>query len=204
MSADSPATATQRPLILASTSRYRAELLSRLHLEFTQLAPDCDETPLVGESPAELVVRLAEAKARSLLGQPSSSDAVIIGSDQVADLDGEILGKPGDTANATRQLTQMSAQSVVFRTGLCVLDGATGASNTEIVNVTAVFRKLDLAEIERYLSAEKPFDCAASFRSEGLGIALLESLQSDDPSAVIGLPLLRLAVLLRDHRFLLP
>jgi len=188
-------------LILASTSRYRAELLGRLRLNFEQLSPDCDESPLPAESPEALVRRLSETKARSVLDQISAQSAtqsvVVIGSDQVADCNGEVLGKPHTPERAKEQLSLMSGQSVVFRTGLCVATSARSVTSVDVVNVTARFRKLGSDEIERYVSAEKPLDCAGSFRSEALGITLLSALEGDDPNALIGLPLIRLAERLR-------
>lgn len=191
-------------LILASTSPYRAQLLGRLQLQFEQLSPDCDETALPAESPEALVRRLSEIKARSVLdelvGKSATSAAtplVVIGSDQVADCNGKVLGKPHTVERAHEQLSLMSGQDVVFRTGLCVATSGKSAITVDVVNVTARFRELGRDEIERYVSAEKPLDCAGSFRSEALGIALLSALEGDDPNALIGLPLIQLAKRLR-------
>jgi len=193
-------------LILASTSRYRAELLGRLRLDFEQLSPDCDETPLPAESPDALVRRLSRIKAMSILDQLADGSAsepiVVIGSDQVADCNGQVLGKPHTGERAVEQLSLMSGQDVVFRTGLCIAtapaNSAQAAMTVDVVNVTARFRKLGGDEIKRYVDVEKPLDCAGSFRSEALGISLLSALEGDDPNALIGLPLIRLASRLRD------
>ncbi len=187
--------AAQPRLILGSTSRYRRELLSRLRLPFDVVAPDVDESPLPGESPADLACRLALAKARAVAAQ--HPDAVVIGSDQVADLLGRPLGKPGDHARATAQLREMRGQTVVFQTAVSVLHAARSFEQTALAAVQVRFRALDDAEIEAYLQAEQPYDCAGSAKSEGLGIALLESIHSDDPTALIGLPLIRTCTLLR-------
>ena len=187
--------AAQPRLILGSTSRYRRELLSRLRLPFDVVAPDVDESPLPGESPADLACRLALAKARAVAAQ--HPDAVVIGSDQVADLLGRPLGKPGDHARATAQLREMRGQTVVFQTAVSVLHAARSFEQTALAAVQVRFRALDDAEIEAYLQAEQPYDCAGSAKSEGLGIALLESIHSDDPTALIGLPLIRTCALLR-------
>lgn len=183
-------------LILASTSPFRRELLGRLGLPFDTVAPDVDETATESESPEQLVVRLAEAKARAAAGQ--HGDAVIIGSDQVACLDGKILGKPGNRQNAIEQLQQSSGRSVDFFTGLCVLDGTSGEARTVCEPYRVWFRSLTIAEIARYVDRESPFNCAGSFKSEGLGIALFERLEGDDPNALIGLPLIRLIDMLRS------
>ena len=196
-------------LILASTSRYRAELLGRLQLPFEQLAPDCDETPLPAETPEALVRRLSEIKAISVLDQlaeassqtdESAAQIVVIGSDQVADCAGRVLGKPHTAERAHEQLSLMSGQDVVFRTGLCVATSQSSvksATTVDVVNVTARFRELGSDEIERYVSREKPLDCAGSFRSEARGISLLSALDGNDPNALIGLPLIQLAARLR-------
>ena len=178
------------PLILASTSPYRRALLERLGLPFSTAAPDVDERRHPGESPSELVQRLAEAKARAVaLNHP---DALIIGSDQVACLDDAILGKPGDHATAIAQLERASGRCVLFQTGLCVLDARSGQAQTLVEPFRVHFRLLSRARIEGYLERERPYDCAGSFKSEGLGIALFERLEGDDPAALIGLPLIRL------------
>jgi septum formation protein len=183
-------------LILASTSRYRRELLTRLHLPFEVLAPGVDETPLPAETPAALARRLALAKARAVgAGRP---EAVVIGSDQVADLDGVPIGKPGTHARAVEQLHAMSGRSVVFQTAVAVVRVATGFTAGVLVPVTVRFRVLSDAEIEHYLRAEAPYDCAGSARCESLGIALLDAIESDDPTALVGLPLIRTSALLRQ------
>ena len=183
-------------LILASTSPYRRELLERLRLPFEVQAPDADETPAPGESPAELASRLALAKAASV-GR-LAPDAVIIGSDQVATLDGrEPIGKPGNAARARLQLRAASGQLMRFHTAFAVLaPGRAPIAETVLIDVR--FRVLSDAEIDRYLELDQPFDCAGSARSEGLGIALLESMTTDDPTALIGLPLIRVAAALRS------
>jgi len=183
-------------LILASTSRYRRELLSRLHLLFEVQAPDVDETPAPSEQPAALARRLATDKARVISTQ--APDAVVIGSDQVADLDGICIGKPGNHARATAQLKSMSGRSVVFHTAVAVLAGARGYARTEVVSVNVRFRTLTDAEIEHYLHIEQPYDCAGSAKCETLGIALLAAIESDDPTALVGLPLIRTCELLRE------
>ena len=183
-------------LILASTSRYRRELLSRLHLPFDVRAPDVDETPAPSEQPAALARRLASAKAQVISTQ--APDAVVIGSDQVADLDGICIGKPGNHARATAQLKSMSGRSVVFHTAVAVLAGARGYARTEVVSVNVRFRTLTDAEIEHYLHIEQPYDCAGSAKCETLGIALLAAIESDDPTALVGLPLIRTCELLRE------
>jgi septum formation protein len=184
------------PLILGSTSRYRRELLNRLRLPFDVLAPDVDETPRAGERPADLAVRLATAKAREVAQR--RPDAVVIGSDQVADLEGEPIGKPGTHERAVAQLTRMSGRTVVFQTAVCVVRLGIGFERTELAPVKVRFRELTPAEIERYLRAEAPYDCAGSAKSEGLGIALLAAIDSDDPTALVGLPLIRTCELLRQ------
>lgn len=191
-----------RLLILGSTSRYRRELLQRLDLPFEVVAPEVDETPLPGESPRELAWRLARAKAWAVARQ--HPQAVVIGSDQVADLAGEPLGKPGSHERAVAQLRRMRGQTVVFQTALAVVCEATGFESVDIAPVQVVFRDLSDAEIERYLRAEQPYDCAGSARSEGLGIALLERIDSDDPTALIGLPLIRTCRMLRSAGMTLP
>jgi len=194
----SPAAATKplpRPLILGSTSRYRRELLERLHLPFEVQAPQVDETPLPGESPETLARRLALAKARAVAAR--HPQAVVIGSDQVADLAGEPLGKPGTHARAVEQLQRMRGRTVIFQTALSVVCQASGFEMSDLAAVQVRFRALTDAEIETYLRLEEPYDCAGSAKSEGLGIALLESIDNDDPTALVGLPLIRTARLLR-------
>lgn len=183
------------PLILGSTSRYRRELLARLRLPFDVLAPHVDETPLPGERPADLAVRLALAKARNVAQR--APDAVVIGSDQVADLDGEPIGKPGSHERAVAQLTRMSGRTVVFQTAVCVVRIGIGFEQAELAPVKVSFRDLSPSEIERYLRLEQPYDCAGSAKSETLGIALLSAIDSDDPTALVGLPLIRTCRLLR-------
>ncbi|MEX2575276.1 MAG: Maf family nucleotide pyrophosphatase [Halofilum sp. (in: g-proteobacteria)] len=189
-------------LILASTSPYRRQLLERLRLPFEAVAPDCDERPLPNERSAHLVERLAETKARSVA--VGVGDAWVIGSDQVALLDEHVLGKPGDHARAVEQLQACSGRSVVFRTGLSLVSAADGSAVTEHVDYEVAFRNLTDDEIERYLAAEQPYDCAGSIRSEGYGITLFERMAGDDPNALIGLPLIRVAALLRGAGFTLP
>ena len=184
-----------RPLILGSTSRYRHELLSRLRWPFEVVAPEVDETPLAGEAPKDLATRLALAKARAVAAQ--FPQALVIGSDQVADLQGQPLGKPGTHERARAQLRQMSGQTVVFQTALAVVCQASGFEQVDLAPVQVQFRDLSDAEIEHYLLTEQPYDCAGSAKSEGLGIALLERIDNDDPTALIGLPLIRTCRLLR-------
>lgn len=192
----SPSETLARPVVLGSTSRYRRELMERLRLPFSVSAPDVDETPAPGESPRNLALRLALAKAKAVATQ--HPEAVVIGSDQVADLAGQPLGKPGEHARAVQQLRQMRGKTVVFQTALAVVCLATGFEQVDLAEVRVVFRDLSDDEIEAYLQAEKPYDCAGSAKSEGLGIALLESIDNDDPTALIGLPLIRTARLLRQ------
>ena len=184
-----------RTVVLGSTSRYRRELLSRLNLPFEVAAPEVDETPQPGEAPRDLALRLALAKARAVAAR--HPEAVVIGSDQVADLAGQPLGKPGEHARAVQQLRQMRGQTVVFQTALAVVCLATGFEQVDLAPVCVRFRDLTDEEIENYLQAEKPYDCAGSAKSEGLGIALLESIENDDPTALVGLPLIRTARMLR-------
>lgn len=186
---------TRPPLILASTSRYRRELLARLRLPFEVQAPEVDETPRPGEAPAPLALRLALAKAQAIARLHPT--AVVIGSDQVADLDGVPIGKPGNHQRATEQLRSMRGRRVVFQTAVSVVRAASGFAETSLAPVTVHFRALSDAEIEFYLRAEQPYDCAGSAKCETLGITLLESIESDDPTALIGLPLIRTGSLLR-------
>jgi septum formation protein len=186
---------SERRLILGSTSRYRRDLMERLRLPFDVVSPEVDETPVHGEAPAALATRLALAKARAVAARHPS--AVVIGSDQVADLHGEPLGKPGDHARAVTQLRRMRGQTVVFQTAVAVVCLQTGFAEGALAAVRVVFRGLSDAEIESYLRAEQPYDCAGSAKSEGLGIALLDAIDSDDPTALIGLPLIRTCRLLR-------
>lgn len=187
---------TPPPLILGSTSRYRRELLQRLRLPFDTVAPQVDETPLPGEAPAALALRLALAKAQAVAAL--HPQAVVIGSDQVADLDGSPIGKPGTHARATEQLQRMRGREVVFQTAVAVVRADTGFARALLAPVRVRFRELSDAEIERYLRLEEPYDCAGSAKSETLGIALLSAIESDDPTALVGLPLIRTCALLRE------
>ena len=192
----------QRPLVLGSTSRYRRELLQRLNVAFDVAAPDVDETPQHDEAPRALALRLALAKARAVAQQ--HPDAVVIGSDQVADLAGAPLGKPGNHERAVQQLRQMRGETVVFQTAVAVVCAATGFEQADLAAVQVQFRALSDDEIERYLRAEQPYDCAGSAKSEGLRIALLDAIHSDDPTALIGLPLIRTCRMLRAAGLVLP
>jgi septum formation protein len=183
-----------KPLILASSSIYRQQLLQRLRLPFTAVSPDIDETPLSGESPPRTALRLAEQKARALSAR--FADALIIGSDQVAVLNGQAIGKPGNHPNAVKQLTAASGNTVFFHTALCLLDSGANEMQSNIVSIEVKFRVLSPAQIERYLLVETPYDCAGSAKSEGLGIALIEYIRGDDPNALVGLPLIELTTML--------
>ena len=183
-----------RRLILASTSPFRRELLTRLQLPFAVQAPDADETRQSGEPAATLTARLAEMKARAVAR--GATAALVIGSDQAAELDGEVIGKPGDHLRATAQLRRASGRTVTFFTGLCLLDSANGQCQVAIEPFRVVFRTLTAEMIEGYLRREQPYNCAGSFKSEGLGIALFERLEGDDPTSLIGLPLIRLTRML--------
>lgn len=197
--------AQARPeLILASTSRYRRELLARLVADFRTVAPDVDETPHDGESPADLAARLARAKAQAVAAR--APGALVIGSDQVAALDGCVIGKSGSRERAVDQLSACPGREVVFHTAVSLVDARTSpAAATDAADMTrVVFRALTNAEIERYVDREQPFDCAGSFKAEGLGIALFERIETTDPTALIGLPLIALADLLRRAGFTLP
>ncbi len=178
-----------RPLILASSSVYRHQLLERLCHPFCVITSDVDETPLPNETPAAMACRLALAKALSVAA--THPEAVVIGSDQVADLDGQALGKPGSYATAVAQLQAMRGKTVVFQTAVAVVCVDSGFQQTELAQVKVQFRTLSDVQIDTYLAAEAPYDCAGSAKSEGLGIALLESILNDDPTALIGLPLIR-------------
>jgi len=193
---NSPMPRTTPRLILGSTSPYRRELLARLRLPFEVQAPQVDETPQPGETPASLALRLALAKARAVAA--AQPDAVVIGSDQVADLDGQPVGKPGNHERATAQLQAMSGRRIVFQTAVAVVRPATGYERVLLAPVGVRFRRLGEAEIERYLRAEQPYDCAGSAKCETLGIALLDAIESDDPTALVGLPLIRTCTLLRE------
>ncbi len=176
-------------LVLASTSPFRQDLLKKLGLPFTQAAPLCDETPLPGETPAELVTRLAAEKARSC---PASDTALVIGSDQVCVINGQIVGKPLTKENAIRQLQAASGQTITFYTGIALYNKATKVLDVQIEPFDVHFRQLTSAQIENYVEREQPLNCAGSFKSEGLGIALFERLEGRDPNCLIGLPLIRL------------
>lgn len=184
-----------RKLVLGSTSVYRRELLARLRLPFIVAAPDVDETPLPGEAPAALARRLALAKARAVAYM--HPDCIVIGSDQVADLHGQPLGKPGTHDRAVAQLQAMRGQTVIFQTAVAVVCKASGFVQEDLAPVRVQFRDLGDAEIEQYLRAETPYDCAGSAKSEGLGISLLEAIDNDDPTALVGLPLIRTCRMLR-------
>jgi septum formation protein len=185
-----------RPLVLGSTSRYRRELLQRLNVPFDVVAPEVDETPHPGESPTRLAQRLALAKAQAVADR--FPQAVVIGSDQVADLNGQPLGKPMQHDRAVAQLRAMSGQVVVFQTALAVVCRATGFEGQDLARVKVSFRNLSEEAIETYLRMEQPYDCAGSAKSEGLGIALLQAIDNDDPTALVGLPLIRTCQLLRQ------
>lgn len=191
----SSAPTKSRPLILGSTSRYRRELLERLHIPFDIASPDVDETPSPGETPRALAERLALAKAQAVARQ--FPQAVVIGSDQVADLNGMPLGKPGTHERAVAQLRQMRGQMVIFQTAVAVVCIESGFEQSGIAAVKVTFRDLTDDEIENYLRTEQPYDCAGSARSEGLGIALLSSIESDDPTSLVGLPLIRTCNMIR-------
>ena len=187
-------------LILASTSPYRRELLQRLRLPFTTARPETDETPLPGELPQALVVRLAQAKAAAIVAQQPG--AWVIGSDQTAEADDLPLGKPGNRAGAITQLTTLSGREVSFHTAVCLQQDDRTLS---VLDTTTVrFRNLSAEEIQRYVDAEEPFDCAGSFKAEGLGIGLFEAIDSHDPTALIGLPLIALSRLLREAGYCVP
>lgn len=187
---------TRPRLILASTSRYRRELLERLRLPFDVVAPQVDEAARAGETPAALAERLAHAKAAAVAAR--HPEAVVIGSDQVAELDGAAIGKPGSHARAVEQLRAMRGRAVVFHTAVTVMRAAGGFERSVRVPVTVRVRRLDDAEIEHYLRTEQPYDCAGSAKCETLGIALLDAIESDDPTALVGLPLIRTSAMLRE------
>jgi len=189
-------------LVLASTSRYRRALLDRLQLAYTTADPGIDETACAGESPEAMAERLARAKALAVAD--GHRDAIIIGCDQVAVASGKIIGKPGNHDNAVRQLSELSGHDATFYTALCVHDAKSGRSAVRVVPYQVKFRPLDRATILRYLEREQPYDCAGSAKSEGLGIALIERLEGDDPNALIGLPLIALVDLLAEHGVRVP
>ncbi len=188
--------AQSRELILASTSNYRRELLARLRLEFECVASHVAENAEPGEAPGTTALRLAVLKAKAVA--PRFAHALIIGSDQVASCEGERLGKPGNRANAIRQLEYLSGKVADFDTAVCVLDAASGALRSRVVPCRVAFRTLGRSQIEIYVDREQPYDCAASAKSEGLGIALLARIQTDDPTSLIGLPLIALTGLLAE------
>ncbi len=193
---------SKRRVILASGSPYRRELLGRLGLDFQVRPADIDESAHAGEPPEALVRRLSRTKARVIAER--APEALVIGSDQLAELDGEALGKPGTPARALAQLNRLSGRRARFLTGVCVVDGARASETTRVVATEVVFRRLTPAEIDRYVQREQPYDCAGSFRSEGLGITLFEAIVGDDPTALMGLPLIRLAQMLRERGIALP
>ena len=189
-------------IVLGSSSAYRRQLLERLGLEFITASPEIDESPRLDETPENLVVRLAESKARAVA--QDFPESLIIGSDQVACIKESILGKPGSRSAAITQLSAASGRKVTFLTGLCLLNTSTGISQSLCEPFHVHFRRLDSRQIERYLDHEKPFDCAGSFKSEGLGIALFERLEGNDPNALVGLPLIRLIKLLANEGVEIP
>jgi septum formation protein len=191
----------QRRLVLGSTSRYRAQLLGRLGLVFEPRAPGTDEMEIAGETAAARAMRLASAKATDA---GAGLDALVIGSDQVAELDGQLLDKPGSLARANDQLKACAGRVVHFHTAVCVLDTQNGRRYTHLDLTRVHFRPLTATEIERYLRIELPLDCAGSFKCEGLGISLFERIENDDPTALIGLPLIALARLLREAGLAVP
>jgi septum formation protein len=187
-----------RRLILASTSVFRKELLQRLELPFVTIAPDADETPQAGETGRQLAGRLAQLKARSVAA--GERNALVIGSDQVAVLDDEIIGKPGDHARAVAQLSRARGRTVVFYTGLCLIDSDSGREQLTVEPFKVTFRQLTDEQIEHYLDREQPYQCAGSFKAESLGIALFERLEGDDPNSLIGLPLIALIRMLEAEK----
>jgi septum formation protein len=188
--------------ILASSSPYRREVLGRLGRDFAVASPDIDETPRPGESADALVARLAESKARAVAAGRASG--LIIGSDQVSERDGTILGKPGDPATAREQLRGASGRTVTFHTGLALVDAATGEAQVAVEHTRVRFRDLSDAMIERYVAAENPVDCAGGFKSEGLGVVLFDAIEGEDPAALVGLPLIRLVRMLEAAGETLP
>lgn len=190
------------PLILASTSIYRRQLLERLQVDFKTFSPDVDETAHAGESAEHMVQRLAIAKAEAARGH--YNDGLVVGSDQACVNGAEILGKPGNHEEATRQLSAASGKTVTFLTGLCVLNLATGSRHNAVEQFWVHFKQLGAEQIENYLRREEPYQCAGSFKSEGLGITLFEKLVGDDPTSLVGLPLIRLCDFLEKEGLLLP
>lgn len=187
-------TTSDMPLVLASGSRFRKELLERLGLPFTISLPDIDETPRPGEAPADTALRLAEAKARAVAGRFPS--ALIIGSDQVANFEGKVIGKPVDRADGLMQLKSMRGRTIVFHTALVLLNTVSGHCQRALIDVSSTFRSLDDRALEAYIDRDRPYDCAGSVKAESLGIALFTRIGSDDPTALIGLPLIRLTDML--------
>ena len=184
-------------LVLASTSPFRRDILEKLGLPFDCHAPEVDETPHTGESPSQLVERLSIAKAQAVAAH--LKEGLVIGSDQVAVIDNDILGKPGNHENAVMQLERAAGKTVTFLTGLALVNASAGSIQADVVPFKVVFRKLTREQIENYLNAEQPYNCAGSFKSEGLGIALFERLEGDDPNTLIGLPLIRLIRMLEKE-----
>ncbi len=185
------------PLILASSSPARRELLNRLGLAYRCVSPDIDETPLLNEKPQELALRLAQSKVYAI--GACYPDSLVIGSDQVAVLDNEIMGKPGSRANAVQQLQRASGKEMLFFTAVCLLNTKTSALQRELVPYSVIFRQLDEQKIDNYVRREEPYGCAGAFKSEGLGIALFTRMQGDDPTALIGLPLIALIQMLENE-----
>ncbi len=194
-------TTIRLPLILASTSPFRRELLERIGIAFTTAAPEIDESAHPGEKPPALVRRLSEAKARAI---GASRRGLIIGSDQVATTGDDILGKPGTHEKAVEQLKYLSGKNVCFHTGLCLLNTETDTADVKVIPFNVQFRQLDEEQIENYLRADTPYNCAGSFKSEGLGITLFERMEGDDPTALVGLPLIELTTMLRKAGIVLP
>jgi len=192
----------QKQLVLGSTSPFRKELLERFKRDFITDSPDIDETPIADETPQDYVKRLSLEKAKVVAKR--NPDALIIASDQCSVLNGAIRGKPGNHENAVQQLTDSSGQRVSFLTGLCLYDSSDDSYQLDLVPFHVDFRELNADEIESYLRAEEPYFCAGSFKSEGLGVTLFKRLQGDDPTALIGLPLIRLSEMLREKGILLP
>ena len=186
-------------LVLASTSPFRRAILEKLDVDFETLAPDVDESILIDEIPEQLVARLSEAKAKAVAKQVDH--ALVIGSDQVAVVDGQILGKPGNHDTAVKQLRRVSGKRISFLTGLCVFNTESKRIQLDVVPFNVIFRKLSDSQIENYLQKEQPYNCAGSFKSEGLGIALFDRLEGDDPNTLIGLPLIRLIRMLESEGF---
>jgi septum formation protein len=188
----------KQPLILASSSPYRKELLARLGLAFETVSPEVDESPLPEESPQDTALRLAQVKARKIA--ETHPEALVIGCDQVATLDGMQLGKPGNHENATKQLRMMQGRTIIFHSALCLYNAQTLTMQAEVVPYEVEFRKLSDEQIERYLRTEQPYNCAGSAKSEGLGIALISSMHGSDPNALIGLPLIKLIAMLQNEK----